>query len=426
MRTKSLQLLGRLAALGVIAVTTTWTHHAKAAQECADMPHPLVVVGSSAVKPFMQLLGAQLAKAASPITLIYQSPGSCVGQNDFFVVGTTTGIGVAVYDNTGTATTCDITTNNGTMPVDIGISDVFFDTCSSVHNLTTMPSGTADFHGPVQSMVFAVPSNSSQTIMSAEAAYLTFGLGMDGGTNWNDESHLWARSASSGTQQMIGAAIGVPAAQFKQSTDPSNDHSATAILNAFNAANLAGASIANITLGILGMDVIRKPSVPMAGNYVPLAYQHYGQTAAYYPSSDFSSNDMQNTRDGHYMIQGPVHMFASVNGSGVPTKAEAKTFINYMTGAVVPTAFDLVALEASLSIVPDCAMHVTRDAEIGPFMSYQPPISCECKFLHDSLAPVPTECGTCDPANNDSNGVNTTDCSDSSRQHCNYGYCEVQ
>jgi len=297
---------------------------------------------------------------------------------------------------------------------------VFFDTCASTHNLSALPSGTKDFHGPVQSMVFAVSKNSNQHLMSAEAAYLTFGLGMDGDTNWNDETQIFVRSQTSGTQQMIAAAINVPAAKFKGvSTD------AAGIQTGLGAAG-NNTALEDIAIGILGMDVVRKPSVGAVGDYVPLAYQHYGQTAAYYPSSDFVSNDMQNTRDGHYAIQGPVHMFAKVNGSGVPTNADAKTFINYMTGAVIPTSFDLVHLESTLSIVPDCAMRVTREEEVGPLMSYMPPVSCECKWLFEVGADLPQECGECDPANNDDNGVNTQDCTDESRQHCNYGFCEVQ
>lgn len=419
MRTKSLHLLGRLAALGVVAVTTAWANPAKAA-ECSSLPHPVVVEGSSAVKPFMALVGKALAGAATPISLIYKSPGSCAGQGDYFGGTGMTG-SPTIYDAAGDANlTCTITPVAG-LPIDIAVSDVFFDTCKGTHMLSALPAGDKDFHGPVQSMVFAVSKNSNQHLMSAEAAYLTFGLGMDGDTNWNDETQIFVRDQNSGTQQMIAAAIGVPAAKFK-----GHSGDAPSIQTGLTTAG-ANPDLENIAIGILGMDVVRKPSVGAAGDYVPLAYQHYGQTAGYYPSSDFASNDMQNTRDGHYQIQGPVHMFTKVNGSGVPTNADVKTFVDYMTGAVVPTTFDLVALEASLSIVPDCAMRVTRDSEIGALMSYMPPVSCECKFLHEAaVSELPAECVSCDPANNDDNGVNTQDCPDSSRQHCNYGYCEVR
>lgn len=416
MRTKSLYLLGRLAALGVVAATTTWTEPAAAQTanpECSSLSHPLLVVGSSAVKTFMAQLGQALAAASTPIHLIYDSPGSCVGQNDFFGDGTYTHTGLTIYDaNNTSGLKCDITTTP--MPINIAISDVFYDTCSG--NPATMPTTTKDFHGPVQSMVFAVPSKSAQQLISAEAAYLTFGLGAAGETNWNNVSQIFTRSSSSGTQQMIATAIGVPAGKFQNA--PGSDGSApfiqTGLINANN-----DVSVANISIGIMGMDVVRAPTVDptMVGQFVPLAYQHYGQTAAYYPSSEFSSTDMQNTRDGHYMIQGPVHMFTAVNNSGVPTNADAKTFIDYMTGDVIPTSFDLVHTEAGLSIVPQCAMRVTRDSEIGPFMSYMPPLSCECKWLHEVGAPMPPECAVCDDG---------TPCPDSHRSACNYGYCEVQ
>ncbi|HTQ06850.1 MAG TPA: hypothetical protein VMI54_23495 [Polyangiaceae bacterium] len=422
MRNQSLQTLGRVVALGAVAFIATTAEDAKAADDCAGLPRPVVVVGSSAVKPFMAALGRELASLSDPVTLIYQSPGSCAGQNTFVSPGGTgkvSGTGLSIYDSVGTAgLTCDITSNGGTMAMDIAISDVFAASCG----YDTLPTGIAEFRGPVQSMVFAVSSNSSRTHISAEAAYLTLGLGADGGTFWSDPTKVFLRDATSGTQQMIAHAVGLPAASLIGTST-----NAAGIQGGLQAAITGGQELADQSIGILGMDVIMKPSTGSAGDYVPLAYQHFGQTAGYYPNSDLTAFDMQNTRDGHYMIQGPVHMFTKVDSHGVPTKAEAKLFVDYMTGATATQVVDLIHEEAILSIVPDCAMRVRRDEEIGPFMSYMPPQSCECKFLYEANGKTaPDGCNQCDPANNDDNGVNTTDCTDTSRQHCNFGFCEVQ
>jgi hypothetical protein len=425
MRTKSLHWLGPLGVLGVVAITTTWAHNAKAA-ECGDLPHPVVVEGSSAMKNMMITMGPALKKEG--ISLIYKSAGSCAGQNDVFTSQGMTG-SPSVYDENGTANlTCTITPVDG-LPIDVAMSDVFFDTCTVIHQLTELPTGLKDFHGPVQTMAFAVSNMSNQKVISAEAAYLTFGLGMAGDTNWNDETQIFIRDKNSGTQGMIGAAIRVPTTKFKGSNDANPDTNTTASAT-FIQSGLASAASnpdhQNIAIGILGMDVIRAPTVGAKGDYVPLAYQHWGQSAAYYPSSQFNSNDMQNTRDGHYAISGPVHLFTSVNNAGDPTNTDVKKFIDYLTAAVIPADFDLIKAEAVLSIVPQCAMRVTRDSEVGALMSYMPPSSCECKWLFEVGSDVPSECGTCDPTLNDDNGVNTHDCTDSSRQHCNYGFCEVQ
>ena len=65
--------------------------------------------GSSAVKPFMAQLRQALAAQATPISLIYTSPGSCSGQKSFFVDGYVTGTGLTVYNAAGASgLTCDI------------------------------------------------------------------------------------------------------------------------------------------------------------------------------------------------------------------------------------------------------------------------------------------------------------------------------
>jgi hypothetical protein len=162
------------------------------------------------------------------------------------------------------------------------------------------------------------------------------------------------------------------------------------------------------------MDAIRGNT---ANDIVPLAYQHYGQSCGFWPSTTQTELDMQNTRDGHYFIQGPLHMFTKVDNSGQPTNAAAKILIDYLTGATDP-GFDLIALAAGRAVVPLCAMRVTRDEDGGPFMSYMPPRSCECKWLDATGADVPEECGA--------GCTEDGDCTDSARPKCNYGFCEVQ
>lgn len=411
MRTKSLHLAGCLATLGAFAGTLAMAGDAFAA-ECSSLPKTVVVAGSTAVASFIQTVGKALANHTDelgnpdPITVIYAGQGSCVGVGYFAPPpGSTAPLLMAggTIPPYGTTDTCD---NTSGIAVDIGLSDVFPSSCNAV-----LPSRVTDFHGPVQTMAFAVYKDSSMQVMSAEAAFLTFGFNNgDGQTPWNDPTRLWVRSNTSGTQQMISHAIGVPAeAWVGQSQSGSGG-----VISGLQAVKTAAQDVKDSTLGILGMDAIRGNS---AGDVIPLAYQHYGQTAGYLPSSSLSTNDMQNTRDGHYFIQGPLHMIAKVSSSGVPVNANAKLLIDYMTGAVVPTDFDLIQVEADKSVVPDCAMRVSRDEEDGPFMSYMPPISCECKFLAATGATLPDECSTC---------TGNDQCTDSARPHCNYGYCEVQ
>jgi hypothetical protein len=408
MITKSLHLAGCAAALGAFAVSMASAGTAHAA-DCSTLNRPVVIGGSSAVASFVQVVAQALAAEDNPITIVYTKPGSCAGLASIIPVGPVlfTGNGTT-WDSTGTASTC--TFNN--TPTDIGISDVFPATCGF-----TVPSGMKEYRGPIQSMTFAVYKDSNYHVMSGEAGYLTLGLGNNSTTPWNDITHIWVRDQFSGTQQMIATAVGVPATSFQSAGcggtgNPFVSCSAAQIISGLQA-TAGDQDVIDASVGILGMDAIRGNA---AGDVIPLAYQHFGQTAGYYPSSSLGSNDMQNTRDGHYMIQGPVHMVTRVSG-GSPVNPDAKILIDYLTGATIPTSFDLISLEAGKSIVPDCAMRVKRDEEIGPFMSYMPPASCECKFLFETTQSVPDECGTGCTSNGD--------CT-SARPQCNYGYCEVQ
>src|SRR5512145_268036 len=73
-----------------------------AAADCSTLSHPVYVAGSSAVKPFLAKVAAELAGLSTPISLVYQSQGSCAGVN--YMVGsspgTITGTGI-IWDASG-------------------------------------------------------------------------------------------------------------------------------------------------------------------------------------------------------------------------------------------------------------------------------------------------------------------------------------
>jgi ABC-type phosphate transport system substrate-binding protein len=372
------------------------------AADCDTLPNPVFAAGSSAIKPFLARVASELNKLDEPITIVYQSQGSCIGVASMTTESDTiTGAGI-IWDNYGVEVPGGCTLAIAGNKVDIGFSDVYPASCG----VESLPDDVDDFSGPIQAMTFVVPVDSSQAVISAEAAYLTFGLGEDGDVApWTDESLIQVRNADSGTQQMIAAAINVPAAKFQGTSNAKSGDLITSLTTAAANGN------SDESIGILATDV----ADVNRGTLKILAYQHYGQDCGYWPDSTDNSFDKQNVRDGHYPIWGPLHMLARVSGGKV-ANANAKLVIDYLSLAKEPAEFSMIEAEAKGGVVPDCAMRVTRTEELGPLASYMPAKSCECRFVAEATGNAPDDCETCETDD---------DCPDSAPA-CNYGYCEVR
>ena len=395
-------LLGRGGAPALIACALALAvAPAARAADCSSLTNPVYVAGSSAVKPFLAKVAAALGKLSSPITVVYQAQGSCVGVN-YFSSGSTTklmGTGV-IFDAQGADIAGGCTLNENT--VDIGVSDVYAASCG----VTSLPSGVKDFLGPIQAMTFVVPSASTQTIISAEAAYLVYGFGNDSGAApWTDETKIEQRNASSGTQQMIGAFLGVPAAKFKGHANAGSGDLITSLDGSAAGGN------ADKAIGILATDQADKNRSKIK----VLGYQHFKQSCAYWPDSTSTSFDKANVRDGHYTIWGPLHMFAKTTNDEV-SNPNAKKIIDALAGVDIPADLDLIALEAKSGVVPACAMRVTRSKDGGELASFAPEKSCSCKFEKEATGAAPDDCKSCDK---------NEDCP-SSAPACNFNFCEVK
>jgi ABC-type phosphate transport system substrate-binding protein len=375
------------------------------AADCSTLSNPVFVAGSTAVKPFLAKVAGALAALTPPVTVVYQGQGSCVGVNYLVTspVGTITGTGT-IFDASGAEVTGGCTLDLAGNAVDVGVSDVYATSCPSV---VALPAGIKDFYGPIQAMTFAVPVASTRQSISAEAAYLTFGLGADGATPWSDANQVFVRSASSGTQQMLAAAIKVPATKWLgKSSSGSGD-----VVN-----GLVAATSPDLAVGILATDVVDKNRTKVRS----LAYQHYEQSCGYTPDSDpVTSFDKKNVRDGHYAVWGPLHMLTKVNAAGTIADPNVKQVIDYLSlAANVPeaVAIDLITVEGKGGVVPDCAMRVRRDgSEMAPMASYMPARSCECAFLAAAGAAT-ASCVAC----------TTSATCPTTAPVCNYGYCEVR
>lgn len=370
------------------------------AQDCPPLTDSVVIVGSTALKNLIKELGKILAAAtpsSSPV-LVYAGLGSCAGV-ETMIQGTSQKFETLTYwDGTGSEKTC---TPNAAISPHIGVSDVFPSSCLSLPN--GLPSNLADFLGPVQSMVFAVPQGSTQTTLSAEAAYSIYGFGSDSQVEpWTSVDYIFQRSSDSGTQAMVAAAIGVPSTRWQGTpTTGSSDM----------LAKLVGvpANMAENTIGILGSTHLEQNRATLRA----LAYQHFGDTCALLPNRTARSNEKANVRDGNYEIWGPLHLLTTVDGNHRPTNPNAEDIIQYIVGTQQPpSGLDLITLQAEEGLVPQCAMQVTRKIELGPALPFTPEQPCGCAY--EEAANGSTACTPCQ---------NTSQCKSS--QVCSLGYCET-
>lgn len=383
-----------VAALLGAGATMMVTAQAHAAVDCATLPTPTYVTGSSASKPLMAAIGKALSGKS---TVVYKGQGSCTGV-DAMVNGTKITGTASYWDAMGMEQTCNLSATGDA--ADIGVSDVFSSTCPG---FGALPNTLGDFFGPNQVMTFVVPSASSQTNISAEAAYFVFGFGAAAGMvdPWTVDANVQIRSATSGTQAMIGTAIKVPADKWKGTSNAKSGD----LLNA-----VAMSAAPESTIGILAADV----ADPNRSKVKILAYQHFGQKCGYWPDSSASSFDKMNVRDGHYPIWGPLHFFAKIDANKKPTNVKAGDLIDYVQGKqALPGGASMLDLEIDSHTVPDCAMQVSRATEIGDLMSYMPTKSCGCYF--ENRANGKTTCNTC-KIDGDCKGA---------AKHCNYGFCEA-
>ena len=337
--------------------------HLAGAVPCSSLPDPIVVSGSTAVGPFIQEMGKVLAGTT---TLIYQAQGSCTGVNAIVASAPITGT-ATYYDSTGTAQSCDL--DQAGTPVDVGMSDVFVESCTS----EPAPAGIGQFSGPVEAMLLVVPKASQQTAITAEEAYFVFGFGAAGMAKpWTVETNLERRNASSGTQGIIAHNIAVPAGLWKGVDRGGSQGVADAV---------AGSTSPESTLGILGSDFYDAHRDTLKA----LAFQGFHQRGAFYADSTATSFDKKNVREGRYLNFGYLHLVAKVDGSGKPSTSASKRFVDWVTGNTDPTTgtsapFDVFTITIKAKLIPTCSMKVQRASEGGLISPFTPKADCGAMF----------------------------------------------
>jgi hypothetical protein len=376
-------------------------------QLCVEDPATTIVVtGSSAVSNFLQAAAPILASAGFRIA--YQPSGSCNGVDQIFNPDPSK---LVAKDKNGTVSVLFPIDGSKGVPctwgaganVDVGVTDVFSTSCNPAY----VPGTTiAEFVGPIQPMTFVVPATSDQTVISAAMGHVIFGRGsMDTRAEpFTDPDLYFVRNSSSGTQQMLSRAIGIEASTWWGK----NAGGSGAVVTGLQS---VAPALADKVIGILSTDALKTEDVRR--NIRVLSYQGQNQICGFLPDRIPVSLDKINVRDGHYPIWGPVHFYTAVT-SGVPSTKAGALVQRFSLPGIDQGLLDSITLGG---LVPQCAMKVTRESEMGPIVPFEPAFQCGCyfesKLANDS---VPDGCAQCE---------STNDCS-SDKPACNLGFCEVR
>jgi len=377
--------------------------------KCADAgPNVIYMTGTSDFGPLLKQVTPLLATNTPSYRAVFMAGTSCGGVSAVFdptltlikdVPGTQTKAANYAYyfDDAGTQVSCSLDPAGNA--VDIGVSNLYSTVCSPNY---VSGATVAGYLGPVVTFGFTVPAVSTQSSISVEAAHIVFGLGGQNfaglsATPWIDPAYYSIRNSGAGSTALAAELIHVPRTAFWGVDRLSTD----AIRDSLNASAAPEQSI-----GILSIDYADKAR----GNLRVLYLQGEGQLSGFLPDSTATSLNKANVRDGHYPLWGYVH-FYTANINGAPSAA-AGAFVTRFSVPKLDQALVDAMIDASL--VPQCAMNVARDTEMGGFLRNPNNYQCGCYF--DYRTSGKASCAPC---------VTPNDCP-AGTPACNYGFCEKE
>jgi len=375
----------------------------------ASLTNPIIVSGSSAFEPTLRQLAVKLAAEQFPSTVIYVSgtglTASCAGVANAANQTDLSGIAGRYYTLSGTTITNNNCTFAAGQKTDVGISDVYYESCANV----TQPKAAdiMDIAGPAQAMLFIVPkANTSTQYLTFKEAQTMYGCGVSATrtiAGFADPLGVFCRVPDSGTQITVAKNIGVPETVLVDPRCVPNSGTAGVV------SGVMGYPMPQQAIGFIAADAFDTNRA----NFNALAFQSLGQTQAYYADSSTDVSDRKNVRDGHYTIWGYEHFIAKTTGGALSTKAA--DFIGYVNGTKTSPNFDYVAIEGGAGVIPLCAMKVKRTTDGGLLSPYTPSDTCSCAFEAAITKTTPAACVAC-------TGTGTSSCTGG--KSCHHGFCE--
>src|SRR5262249_41731737 len=152
--------------------------------------------------------------------------------------------------------------------------------------------------------------------ISDQAAYVVEGWGGAGQYTmapWTMTSAIHVRGPGSGTQTMLGVAIGLIASKW---ATPGGDAGTGPTLEASSGTMVTGVgndSNTNAAIGILSTGDADQNRDKL--KVLAFQYTKGGQGCGYLPDATSTSFDKINVRQGRYAVWGPLHAVAHVSGS---------------------------------------------------------------------------------------------------------------
>ncbi|MGC9985076.1 MAG: hypothetical protein ABSF35_15790 [Polyangia bacterium] len=396
---------------------------------CATLPNPVYMGGTTAVIPVIRLMGARLKQVgvtllwnensegcSSVYALAFQSTQTLSNQTPVF----------SQYDEVANQPgKVTISTCNGAMNQvpDLIINDVAFTSCALSYSDRAgglplpLPSTYAEFQGPVQGMVPIVASSylyyNDITAEELQDLYICGGNGNI--LTFTNSAFIFDYNCqNSGMRELFARGIGLPdASSFTMQIGFGCNSPITA--ETMVTSNVSPTIAPDQTIGYTSTEFYDQYRDLVRA----LKVRGVDQNLAYWPDSDNASTDKINIREGRYTLQGTLRLVAAVDSNGVPTNLAAKHVIDWFQGNPVqdPTLqlpFDVNEIYAQRGVVPQCAMKVTKSGDMPVFSHYSPPQPCNCSF--EVLATGKT----CIPG--------CTACTDASTcptgKACSHGYCE--
>lgn len=380
------------------------------AVECSSLPNPVYGIGGSAGTPFIKAVAIELAKApVDPVTVIYTDTGACNAMTA--LVKNTPLSGTGKYWNAaGVEATCSYPSGS-TQLADWGSMAQEATTCQGIEAL---PATVSDTIGPISGFSIIVPQASTQTSITAEAAYFVYGFGPGNGQDvkpWTNPASVASRTTTSAAGLLLAKAVGIPVSRALFGPDTKSNQGTIDYITAGSPSAVADPDTA---IGFCSTETVE--SGANRSKVRTLAFQAVGQDCAYFPDSTDTATDKKNIREGRYYLWNPHHFFARLSSAGgAPVNANVAKAIAAFTGkTALPADKSYLDVIIATNTIPQCAMHVTRSGDMGPLASFQPDDPCGCFF--DDKKTGNSGCTAC---------TSNSECPRSAPV-CRHNFCEVK